>query len=78
VSFIKTTVPLRERQTFFLDRLATEVRATSGAKLTRADIIRALVDAFEQSGLEASAVDSEAGLANLVLERLGGRPRRAE
>lgn len=58
----KVTVVLLNRQIVFLDRLASDARAATGAVLKRAEIIRALVDNLAQSGLDLSSVHSEAEL----------------
>jgi hypothetical protein len=58
----KVTVVLYDRQTLFLDRLALDIRANSGASVSRAEIIRALVDVLEDGGLDLTAVTSEADL----------------
>jgi hypothetical protein len=58
----KVTVVLLNRQIVFLDRLASDVRAATGAVLKRAEIIRALVDNLAQSGLDVSSVRSQAEL----------------
>lgn len=58
----KVTVVLLNRQIVFLDRLASDARAATGAVLKRAEIIRALVDNLAQSGIDVSSVHSEAEL----------------
>ena len=44
-AWTKVTVVLFNRQIVFLDRLAANIRAQSGAAISRAQLIRALLDA---------------------------------
>lgn len=67
------------RQVAFLDHLAADVREKVGASLQRAEVIRALVDALSQSGLDLTAVDlshpqeREENLRLLFLKKLRAR-----
>src|SRR6267378_1759071 len=45
----KVTVVLMDRQIVFLDRLIADIRATSGASINRANLIRALIDSLAAS-----------------------------
>ena len=65
----KVSVVLFDRQILHLDRLAT--RARTGKSLNRAEIIRALIDALIDSGMDITAVGSEADLRARVARRLG-------
>ena len=47
-AWTKVTVVLFNRQIVFLDRLAANIRAQSGAAISRAQLIRSVVDALEQ------------------------------
>ena len=62
----KVTVVLLERQIVFLDRLALDMRQNTGVSLRRAEIIRALIDALEGSGIDLKDVSSESRLKDLV------------
>lgn len=53
----KVTVVLYERQILFLDRLTVDLRAKSGAKVKRAEVIRALIDGLERGDVPASIMD---------------------
>jgi len=64
------SVVLFERQVLQLDRLTTAIRSRSGAHLTRAEVIRALLDALNASHLDVTAVVSGAQLEHLVSEKL--------
>ncbi|MDB4931589.1 MAG: hypothetical protein JWM10_4073 [Myxococcaceae bacterium] len=66
----KVTVVLFNRQIVFLDRLANDIRAKTGAAIRRAEILRALVDALESEGIDLSAAKSEADLKALLCARL--------
>lgn len=67
----KVTVVLLNRQVVFLDRLAATIREQTGATVKRAEILRALVDALEGSGLDLSCATSEGAIKAALLERLG-------
>lgn len=66
----KVTVVLFNRQIVFLDRVANDIRAKTGAAIRRAEILRALVDALESEGIDLSAAKSEADLKALLSARL--------
>jgi hypothetical protein len=62
----KVTVVLLERQIVFLDRLALDMRQSTGVSIRRAEIIRALIDALEESSIDIKDVSSESRLKDLV------------
>ena len=70
-AWTKVTVVLFDRQIVFLDRLAANIRAQSGAAISRAQLIRALVDATADADLDLTASRSEADLKATILSRLG-------
>ena len=80
-SWTKVTVVLFDRQVQFLDRLAASIRGEQGVSISRAQVIRALVDSVRdslgESGEAAVApvatADSGAGveLNQAMLARLG-------
>lgn len=70
--YTKATVVLFTRQTMFLDELAWNIRKNTGQTIARAEIIRALVDALESSGIDATGEGSETALRDLFTERLAG------
>jgi len=55
----KVTVVLLDHQILFLDRLASDIRAGGGAAITRAHILRALVDALAWSDVDLTTCRSE-------------------
>ena len=67
----KVTVVLFDRQIVFLDRLNTNIRATSGVAISRANVIRALIDALTDADLDLTGTRSEADLKAILTARLG-------
>jgi hypothetical protein len=67
----KVTVVLFDRQIVFLDRLGADIRASSGVAISRAHVIRALIDALSASDLDLTGTRSEADLKAILTARLG-------
>jgi hypothetical protein len=70
-AWTKVTVVLFNRQIVFLDRLAANIRAHSGAAISRAQLIRALLDAVTDADIDLTRSMSEADLKATLLSRLG-------
>ena len=70
-AWTKVTVVLFNRQIVFLDRLAANIRAQSGAAISRAQLIRGLLDAVTDADIDLTASMSEADLKATLLTRLG-------
>jgi len=70
-AWTKVTVVLFNRQIVFLDRLAANIRAQSGAAISRAQLLRSLVDAVADADIDLTASTSEADLKTAILSRLG-------
>ena len=70
-AWTKVTVVLFDRQIEFLDKIAANIRAQSGAAISRAQLIRALVDATSDADIDLTASRSEADLKATILSRLG-------
>jgi hypothetical protein len=70
-AWTKVTVVLFNRQIVFLDRLAANIRAQSGAAISRAQLIRALLDAVADADVDLTSAMSEADLKATILARLG-------
>jgi hypothetical protein len=70
-AWTKVTVVLFNRQIVFLDRLAANIRAQSGAAISRAQLIRAVVDAISDADIDLTTATSEADLKATILTRLG-------
>lgn len=69
-SWTKVTTVLFNRQIAYLDRLGADIRVHSGAAVSRTQLIRALIDALETSGMDVKGVRSEAELRDLVTAKL--------
>jgi hypothetical protein len=67
----KVTVVLFDRQIVFLDRLCADIRAASGVAISRAHVVRALIDGLAESDLDLTATRSEADLRAQFGARLG-------
>jgi uncharacterized protein (DUF2342 family) len=67
----KVSVVLFDRQIHDLDRLTKKMRSKSGKAMNRAEIIRALIDGFIESGMDVAGAGSEADLRARVARRLG-------
>jgi len=67
----KVTVVLFDRQIVFLDRLGADIRAASGVAISRAHVIRALIDALSESDLDLTGTRSEGDLKAILTARLG-------
>lgn len=70
-AWTKVTVVLFNRQIVFLDRLAANIRAQSGAAISRAQLLRSLVDAVADADIDLTTATSEADLKTAILARLG-------
>lgn len=70
-AWTKVTVVLFNRQIVFLDRLAANIRAHSGAAISRAQLIRGVLDAIAAADVDLTAAMSEADLKATLLARLG-------
>ena len=53
-----------------LDRLTNTIRSKTGANLTRAEVIRALLDALDESRLDVTTVASGAQLKRILAQKL--------
>ena len=69
-AWTKVSVVMFERQILELDRLTTTIRSRTGATLTRAEVIRALLDAVNESRIDITAVTSGAHLKRLISQKL--------
>jgi hypothetical protein len=69
----KITVVLLDRHVAYLDRLAIDIRLKHGKAISRAEIIRGLIEAAFQSGVDLSQAESTDGLVDLLI---GATPKR--
>jgi hypothetical protein len=70
--WIKVSVVLFTRQVRQLDRLTGAIHRKTGISLTRAEVIRNLIDALNESRLDVTKSRSGAHLKRLLVERLSG------
>jgi hypothetical protein len=68
----KITVVLLDRHVAYLDRLAIDIRLKHGKAISRAEIIRGLIEAAFQSGIDLSQADS----IDTLVELLTGSPSK--
>jgi hypothetical protein len=68
--YVKATVVLRTNQVVYLDRVCADIRAKSGAAIARAELIRALIDALADGGLNVTSARNEAELRALFSRKL--------
>ena len=69
-AWTKVSVVMFERQVIELDRLTNAIRTKTGANLTRAEVIRALLDALDESHLDVTSVLSGAQLQRMLVQKL--------
>ncbi len=69
----KVTVVLFNRQLVWLDRLSADIRAQTGAAVSRTEILRAMVDAVTDSGLNLSSDSNELAIKNTIKGKITGR-----
>ena len=62
----KITVVLLDRHVAYLDRLAIDIRLKHGRAISRAEIIRGLIEAAAQSGIDLSQAESIDTLIDLL------------
>lgn len=66
----KVTVVLFDRQIAFLDALTESIRIKKDASISRAQLLRALVDALGESGMDLTTCASTSDVKAAVLSRL--------
>jgi hypothetical protein len=69
-AWTKVSIVIFERQVLELDRWTTTIRSRTGAHLTRAEVIRALLDALGESKLDITSVTSGAQLKRMLSQKL--------
>lgn len=74
----KVTVVLFNRQIAFLDGVAASIRANTGAAISRAQLIRALIDAVAEANIDLTQAPSEAEMKTALLARFGVPAEEAE
>ena len=66
----KITVVLLDRHVAYLDRLAIDIRLKHGKAISRAEIIRGLIEAAFQSNVDLSQADSIGSLVELLTGKI--------
>ena len=66
----KMTVIMPPDQVAFLDRLCLDIRAKTGAKTRRTEVIRALVAGVQASGIDLTEYGTEEEIAGAIQKRL--------
>ena len=66
----KVTVVLLDRQIHWLDQLALDIRHNTKAAVSRAELIRSLIAAVEESKVDLSRLGNENGIKDFLLEKL--------
>jgi hypothetical protein len=69
-TWTKVTVVLFDRQITFLDELTASIRTRNGASMSRAQLIRALVDALSEANIDLASCQSPADVKRTLLSKL--------
>ena len=70
----KVMVMLTPRQVHALDRVCLEIRQTSGMKVKRSMLLRALVDGFLESQINYKDVKSLSDINQRIIQAVSSRP----
>jgi len=66
----KITVVLLDRQIHWLDQLGSQIRLNTKVAISRAELIRAVIAAIEESKIDLSNIESEQLIKKILLEKL--------
>jgi len=66
----KITVVFLDKQIFWLDQLASNIRLNTKSAPSRAEILRATISALEESGIDLSHLRNEEDIKTFLLEKL--------
>jgi hypothetical protein len=69
-TWTKATVVLLDRQIYWLDRLASDIRFNTKSAMSRAEIIRAFISAVQESDIDLSQFTSEEAIKEYLLSIL--------
>jgi len=74
----KITVVLLDRHVAYLDRIAVDIRLQRGIAISRAELIRGLIEAASKTGVELSDATGNPEMVNLlrIAWARGSRKRR--
>ena len=68
--FSKVTIILEDQQIHWLDGVCSDIRLKKKAAISRAELVRALVGAAQQSGIDFSDLMSEEEIRKFLVEKL--------
>ena len=66
----KVTVVLFDRQIVFLDRLSADIRLKTKTAISRAELIRSMIDAVEGAGIDLTTARSEEDLKTILSKKM--------
>jgi hypothetical protein len=69
-SFSKVTVILLDRQVDWLDQLALNIRSKTKYSASRAEILRAMIDAIQESEIDLTVVKSETEIKQTISNQI--------
>jgi len=75
-SWAKITVVLLDRHVAYLDRIAVDIRLQHGFAISRAELIRSLIEASAQSGLVLSDAGDVKKMIEMLSETWSGKAKR--
>jgi hypothetical protein len=77
-SWSKITVVLLDRQVAYVDGIAVDIRLRHSVAISRAELIRGLIEAVVQSGLDLSDASTSEEMVEMVSDAWasGGRRKR--
>jgi hypothetical protein len=75
-SWAKITVVLLDRHVAYLDRIAVDIRLQHGFAISRAELIRSLIEASAQSGLVLSDASDVKVMIEMLRDNWSGKTKR--
>jgi hypothetical protein len=75
-SWAKITVVLLDRHVAYLDRIAVDIRLGHGFAISRAELIRSLIEAASQSNVVLSDAADGKQMIEMLRDAWSGKPRR--
>jgi len=75
-SWAKITVVLLDRHVAYLDRIAVDIRLQHGFAISRAELIRSLIEASAQSGLVLSDAADMKKMIEMLSDTWSGKTKR--
>ena len=75
-SWAKITVVLLDRHVAYLDRIAVDIRLQHGFAISRAELIRSLIEASAQSGLVLSDAGDIKKMIEMLSDNWSGKTKR--